>query len=239
VRTVLSLAVAALGCATAPRPVPAETVEVLRLKRPAVYTYQLFVSPPGAGETRVGQIVGRIYRDLFEGHPAIVSEIETSLQAPEAIYGRKIEAHIKQRRIYEPKDGGRILAVIRTEESEGSVAAIRADFSPTGVKAHREAKSGTIDTTFAPSQETLEAADPERLAIARHGEVKTVEWDEDQGADQVQTSTAREETQDGGGAPRRVFHVRTEGKDVTESSYDENGTLLWSKQRDLVVRGVP
>ncbi len=165
----VALAPAGPGAAPAPAPRPAPKVrdpDVLTLARPK--------GPEWFGIYLLGKKTGwarmEVARESRGGRPVLLARQETVVQV--TLGDRVVRRAQKDEKVYEARPGGRLLEYRSERRGDGGDRTLTLTCAPDGCRAAIQAEGGEEVRQVPPPGETVEQADPFRLAAARRGTVE-------------------------------------------------------------------
>ena len=164
---------AALLLALLPSLALAAEPEALRLPRPKGGEWH--------GVFLLGKKAGWSFADLvpdtYEGAPAVKGTSIVVLRV--AVGGNQVERVVEDVRWYERKDGGRLLGFTSLRKGDGGDRRITGDCEPKSCAVKIEQDGKTREVSLPHPGETLEDADPARLAAARKAAIDATYLDLD------------------------------------------------------------
>jgi transglutaminase-like putative cysteine protease len=174
VAPVLSLA----GCpeqrpAAPPRRPPQGTLAAGAGALPDALTVRRPDGPEWFGLYLVGKKAGwartEIHRELRDGRDLLVARTETLIRA--TVGGRDVERRQEEERAWEARAGGRLLSFKAVWAGDGGDRTVTGTCERTTCRAVQVAGGSREERTIEGVRETVELADPARLAAARRGAV--------------------------------------------------------------------
>jgi transglutaminase-like putative cysteine protease len=207
--------------------------DALTLRRPeGPEWFGLYLVGKKAGWTRT-----ELRRDLRDGRDLLVGRTETVIRA--TVGGREVERRQEEERTWEAKAGGRLLSFRAAWAGDGGDRTVTGTCERTTCKAVLVSGSSREERTIENVKETIELADPARLAAARRGAVIGSQLDlEKLRVREVRDTFVRRDTIGGGGVSEEVSVVtESEPGDRIAAEYrvSDDGRILEIRLGDAVV----